>query len=293
MVFSNTFLKIFIFKDVIVATIHCGKYNHMAGTQKGSSVKISGVSSSFHTYKLVWTPTSIQVSVDGAQMFQYLKEANADYSSWPFDNDFNIILNTAVGGSWGGAQGVDSTVFPQTFFVDYVRYTPYNANTQTTSPPASNQIVWNGNWAFGCDFYQQDLSNVRTISSVCGPTCLKTSGCTHFTWTSYNGGTCWMKQGIRTQNDAQVISDKTAVCGFPKVIKWQGNWAFSCDFRANDLSSAKVSSDQCGPTCLKTSGCTHFSWNTWNGGTCWMKFGTRTKLDAFIISDSRAICGFP
>jgi beta-glucanase (GH16 family) len=96
----------------------------MAGTQKGSSVQISGISASFHTYKLVWTPTSIRVSVEGDQMFEYLKEANADYSSWPLDNDFNIVLDAAVGGSWSGAQSVDSTVFPQTFFIDYVRLTP-------------------------------------------------------------------------------------------------------------------------------------------------------------------------
>jgi hypothetical protein len=102
-----------------------------------------------------------------------------------------------------------------------------------------------------------------------------------------------MKQSIRTQNDAQVVSDKTSVCGFLKAINWQGNKAYSCDLRANDLSSARVPADQCGPTFLTTCGCTHFAWDTWNRGTCWMKYGTITKLDAFIISDSSAICGFP
>jgi len=30
-------------------------------------------------------------------------------------------LNTAVGGTWGGAKGIDDTIFPQKFEIDYVR----------------------------------------------------------------------------------------------------------------------------------------------------------------------------
>jgi hypothetical protein len=42
-------------------------------------------------------------------------------STWPFINDFFIILNSAVGGSWGGQKGVDDSIFPQKYFIDYVR----------------------------------------------------------------------------------------------------------------------------------------------------------------------------
>ena len=41
----------------------------------------------------------------------YTKQGN-DFATWPFDMPENIILNTAVGGSWGGAQGVDDSIFP-------------------------------------------------------------------------------------------------------------------------------------------------------------------------------------
>ena len=33
-------------------------------------------------------------------------------STWPFDMPENIIINTAVGGDWGGALGVDNSIFP-------------------------------------------------------------------------------------------------------------------------------------------------------------------------------------
>jgi beta-glucanase (GH16 family) len=40
---------------------------------------------------------------------------------WPFDKPQYIILNLAIGGSWGGQYGVDTTIFPQQYVIDYVR----------------------------------------------------------------------------------------------------------------------------------------------------------------------------
>lgn len=75
-------------------------------------------------------------------------------------------------------------------------------------------VSWNGNnWALGCDFRGNDLTNAQTKGEDCGGRCAYTQGCTHFTWTSYNGGTCWMKQNSVTKNDAFDSSDKSAVCG--------------------------------------------------------------------------------
>ena len=40
---------------------------------------------------------------------------------WPFDKRFHLILNVAVGGNWGGVQGVDLNAFPAKLEIDYVR----------------------------------------------------------------------------------------------------------------------------------------------------------------------------
>jgi len=64
------------------------------------------------------------------------------------------------------------------------------------------QINWqNGqptgtSWAMACDFKGSDLTNKRIAGADCSSACASTFGCTHFTWTSYNGGICWMKSGI-------------------------------------------------------------------------------------------------
>ena len=38
--------------------------------------------------------------IDEKLLFEYTKEAGAGKDSWPFDDEFNIIINTAVGGDW-------------------------------------------------------------------------------------------------------------------------------------------------------------------------------------------------
>jgi beta-glucanase (GH16 family) len=43
------------------------------------------------------------------------------WEAWPFDKPFYLILNIAVGGSWGGQKGIDDTIWPQKMEVDYVR----------------------------------------------------------------------------------------------------------------------------------------------------------------------------
>ena len=73
-------------------------------------------------------------------------------------------------------------------------------------------INWNGDWAFNCDFTNHDLSNVRCRGEDCSSKCESTSGCTHYTWTDYQEGTCWMKSGAASKTDAFYTSANT-VCG--------------------------------------------------------------------------------
>lgn len=162
----------------------------------------------------------------------------------------------------------------------------------------NSQINWNGNdWANSCDFWNHDFASAQVPDTQCGPTCAQTSGCTHYTWA---WGTCWMKNGDVTKQDAFFTNNNQMVCGVVGSsntgggggVNWNGNnWALSCDFKNDDFTSAGVASSECGPTCARTPGCTHYTWSTYNGGTCWMKNGAVTKQDAFLSSDSSLVCG--
>jgi beta-glucanase (GH16 family) len=55
-------------------------------------------------------------------MYHSLKhQPGDDYMGWPFDQKFHLIMNIAVGGGWGGQQGVDESIWPQKMEIDYVR----------------------------------------------------------------------------------------------------------------------------------------------------------------------------
>ena len=76
------------------------------------------------------------------------------------------------------------------------------------------------------------------------------------------------------------------------AVDWQpGDWAFACDFRSSDLTNAQIRGEDCGGRCAATSGCTHFTWTNFNGGTCWMKSGSVSKSDAFSTDDYTMVCG--
>ena len=107
-------------KDSIFGTIHSEVYNHITGTQKGKSVFIENPYNSFHLFSIEWTPDKIDFMVDN-KIFNQIENEHKTTNEWPFDQDFFVILNLAVGGNWGGKYGVDDSIFPATYQVDYVR----------------------------------------------------------------------------------------------------------------------------------------------------------------------------
>ena len=107
-------------QDVVHASMHCQKYYHKIGTQKSGNIKVSGASKEFHTYGLEWYPDSMQFFVDGNKYFTTYNDGSG-WQGWPFDKRFHFLLNIAIGGDWGGAKGVDDSIFPQEMKIDYVR----------------------------------------------------------------------------------------------------------------------------------------------------------------------------
>lgn len=104
----------------IYSTLHTEANNSLLDNAVSVERKIDP--QEFHTYGLLWQENSIQIFSDGEQVLHYRRPANGERDKWPFDLPFHLILNLAVGGSWGGAEGVDDSIFPQSMQVDYVRY---------------------------------------------------------------------------------------------------------------------------------------------------------------------------
>jgi beta-glucanase (GH16 family) len=107
-------------EGVVHGTVHTQAYNHVAGTQKGKQVTVADATGGFHVYGLDWKAGRMEILVDGKSYFQFENEGKGK-EVWPFDEPFELIMNIAVGGNWGGRKGVDESVFPQSMEIDYVR----------------------------------------------------------------------------------------------------------------------------------------------------------------------------
>ena len=106
---------------VVYGTIHTKAYNHVIHTARGDEVKIADACAAFHRYQLTWTPDRITIGADDHPYFQFDREADGGHDVWPFDAPQYLILNVAVGGTWGGKKGIDDAIFPVRMEVDYVR----------------------------------------------------------------------------------------------------------------------------------------------------------------------------
>ena len=106
--------------DTISANIHTEAYNHVKKTNKGARVTVARPYDSFHIYAVEWTPERMDFFVDERMYFSFTNEKTGT-AAWPYDQPFYLILNVAIGGSWGGSKGIDDTIFPQRMEVDYVR----------------------------------------------------------------------------------------------------------------------------------------------------------------------------
>ena len=110
---------------VVHASVHTKSYHHSINTQKTAKTNVPNATSEFNVYAVEWTPDEIRGYVNDQHYFTFknerLTDTSADFRQWPFDQKFHLLLNIAVGGTWGGAQGVDPAIWPQRMEIDYVR----------------------------------------------------------------------------------------------------------------------------------------------------------------------------
>lgn len=106
---------------VIHGTLHTETYNHMKGTQRGVTRKVPDFDTKFHNYAVEWTKEKISMFINGEFFAGFERKEGDTAAEWPFDKPFYLILNLAIGGSWGGQKGIDDTAFPQRMEVDFVR----------------------------------------------------------------------------------------------------------------------------------------------------------------------------
>ncbi|NME68123.1 family 16 glycosylhydrolase [Flammeovirga aprica] len=117
--------------NVFHCALHTKNKNGLNGQNQHAEQNFDyAVADQFHTITMEWVENEfmgfdrIHIYVDGKLIKTFAETTQLqDAGDWPFNDKFFIILNLAIGGSWGGVQGVDDSMFdtPVLYEVDYVR----------------------------------------------------------------------------------------------------------------------------------------------------------------------------
>lgn len=99
-------------QNKIYGTLHYP--GRSGGNADGATIDIPNVSTEFHKYTMEWTAAFIKISVDDVVFFTYTNSSTS-----PFNQNFFLILNVAMGGNFGGT--VDPAFVNSTMEIDYVR----------------------------------------------------------------------------------------------------------------------------------------------------------------------------
>lgn len=98
--------------NVIHGSLHYP--GNSGGNANTNTTTITNASSEFHIYSVTWSPTSIKFYVDGDLFHSY-----ANTAASPFNADFFLIMNVAMGGTFGGT--IDPAFVESSMEVDYVK----------------------------------------------------------------------------------------------------------------------------------------------------------------------------
>ncbi|KAL3660548.1 hypothetical protein V7S43_014303 [Phytophthora oleae] len=120
----------------------------------------------------------------------------------------------------------------------------------------------------GVDYVGNDIGNVRMLKPLsCCSACLYFEGCRAFTFTTFNGGTCWLKSA-----KGPTVINPAARSAQPYLEAPSCGLEFGIDYVGNDIGSALASKPgDCCDVCSKRDDCRAFSWTNKDGGTCWLK----------------------
>ena len=125
--------------NYVHGSLQMNAYNFKQDNQKTASLYVNDLYSSYHVYEVLWTPNKIQISVDGHVYLTYNRDVydigpNA-WKAWPYNKAFKMLLNIAVGGTYGGA--IDNSIFPQTMSIKYIKVYSLNLNNYNLNTVSS------------------------------------------------------------------------------------------------------------------------------------------------------------
>ena len=103
--------------SIIYTSLHTS--SSFGNTINSEKTSVQNIEEGFHVYTMKWTKEAIVFFIDSKKVYEYTPKDKND-KTWPYNKPFYMILNTAIGGNFGGPE-VDDSIFPKDFEIDYIR----------------------------------------------------------------------------------------------------------------------------------------------------------------------------
>ena len=103
-------------------SLHSYDYNFYKNNKFHSSVVLKDIVNEFNIFEIEWDENAILFKINNETHYKAYKceYKNKSRKEWPFDVEFKLIINLAVGGNEAGRYGIDIEKWPQEFVIDYV-----------------------------------------------------------------------------------------------------------------------------------------------------------------------------
>jgi len=196
---------------VIHCSAHMKDYNFMIGNGPTNSTTLADPFNTYATYTTEWRPHEIRTLVNGGTVMTWSRQGGA-WQRWPFNQPFRMLLNIAVGGSWGGVQGVDNAVFPARMTVDSVLVsqmstTPFHGTEKLLPGKVQAEDFDNGGEGFA--YHDVDAANL-------GPSTYRATGVDLNANTTEDGTTAvgWIEQDEWLTYSVKLIRNTTGSLNF-------------------------------------------------------------------------------
>lgn len=132
-------------ESTILGTLHFGgvwPHNKLKGDEASAPEVLDG----FHTYTFEWRPDRMVWQIDG-RIFAERKRADwwsagSSASGAPFDREFHLIINLAIGGGLAekrGLGGVSTRDFPKRLEIDWIRVWQQESDPATAAAEPDQQ----------------------------------------------------------------------------------------------------------------------------------------------------------
>lgn len=188
--------------DIVHATMHTP--SSRGASQNSGSITKSDFEDEFYVYMVEKTADKMRFFVDDELFYTY-NPSNKNDATWPFEQNFFLILNTAVGGDWGGQQGIDDSIFPQKMVVDYVRLygeAEVSISGEDHLPSGSQNVIFQTQVLDGATYQWTVPEGVQIVSGQ-GTSEVKVN------WNDKNGeikvAVEWDEQSFEASHSVEVI----------------------------------------------------------------------------------------